>query len=406
MPVIAPPQPAATSETGVVPGTVVLAPRAGRERRRCPVCARPIQDVLSPSGRRQRGRPRVFCSERCRLGERRDPAPADPHRRRVEIAAFATAVRAAIAAGALSLRELEARLAAGYGALASSVATLSAWQTGSSSPPPTGTGRDRVLALERTLGVPTGDLVLLMPGGGVVPPPRPPGRAVSPAARRARLHHLLAALSGSQQVLPVELSKEHRLGRGRLPLYTRVAMRVRAVHDGVDRFWFVHAPDPRLRPTLVEGRGCRVEREVAEPRVSQLPSMAAPLMAAELVFDRALGRGERYDFSFLVQSDAEWDPPRPPDPVFRHLQSRPCEKLDLAVTFDRKTRPVSVLECRWRPRDLAEVVRRRPPEQCWQYRLIIDDPRPAGYGWRWEWAAGLDVPGDPDRRRRGGISAA
>ena len=401
----APTQPAAVPLIAKVPASVVPAPRAGWERRRCPVCGRPIQEALSPSGGRPRGRPKVFCSERCRLGERRDPAPADPRRRRTEVAAFAGAVREAIAARALPLRAVQGRLVADYGPLASSVATLSAWQTGASSPPQTRAGRDRVLAVERVLGVPTGELALLMPGGGVVASPRPPGRAVSPAARHARLQHVLGALGGSQQVLPVEVGKEHRLGRSRWPLYTRVAMRVRAVHDGVDRFWFLQASDPGLRPTVVGDLGCRLEREVAEPRSSPLAAVTATLVAAELVFDRPLARGEQYEFSFLLRSDPRWDLPRPPDPAFRHLQSRPCEKLDLAVTFDRGTRPASVLQCRWRPRDLAEVARRTTRELCWQYRLIVDDPQPGRYGWRWEWPAGVDGAGDA-AGRRGGISAA
>ena len=99
----------------------------------------------------RRGRPRVFCSERCRLGDRRD-GPAAPARGPPrQVAAFAAAVRDAIAACRLPLRELADELAGAYPTLASSVATLSAWQSGTSAPPRTANGRDRVLALERML---------------------------------------------------------------------------------------------------------------------------------------------------------------------------------------------------------------------------------------------------------------
>ncbi|HEY6747132.1 MAG TPA: hypothetical protein VI357_15620, partial [Mycobacteriales bacterium] len=186
--------------------------------RRCPVCGTPVPEALSPSGRRRRGRPRVFCSERCRLGDRRATAAPDERPRPEQVAAFADAVRVAVTARGLPLRELASLLASAYPSLASSVATLSAWQTGRSAPPWTPNGRDRVLALERCLGLPAGDLALLMPGGAAVPVPRPPVEADSPAARRSRLGHLLAALAGPQQVLPVAVAEEVRLGAGHRPL--------------------------------------------------------------------------------------------------------------------------------------------------------------------------------------------
>ena len=361
-----------------------LLPRTGP--RRCPVCGGQVPERLSSTGRRRRGRPRIFCSARCRLGDRGPAAAPDPGLHRAEVAAFAAAVRTAIAGLALSLRDLEHLLVAGYGPLASSVATLSAWQTGSSAPPRTRNGRRRVLALERVLGVPAGDLALLMPGGGLVPLPRPTGRAEGPAGRHARLQHVLVARGGSQQVLPVELAKHHGLGRDRRPRCTLTRMRVRAVHDGVDRFWFVRAADPRVRSTVAGASGCRVGREIVEPG----HDLAGPrLVATELCFDRRLVRGERYDFSFLVEygADADRGMRRLPEPVFRHVQEEPCERLDLSVSFDRAAIPAQVSHCRWRPRDLAEVVRTpKTRRDCWQYRLVVDDPLPGGYGWRWAWS--------------------
>ncbi|HZB50969.1 MAG TPA: hypothetical protein VE547_17915, partial [Mycobacteriales bacterium] len=224
----------------------------GWDQRRCPVCAAPVPQRLSASGRRSRGRPRVFCSDRCRLGDRQPWTAVEPGRLREERLVFAAAVRTAIETSGQSLRELTARLAAHYGSLASSVATLSAWQTGSSAPPRTPVGVDRLLALERCLGLPAGDLALLLPGGAL-PPVRRAGRASSPAGRHAALRHMTAALAGSQQVVPVTVAKQRRLGTGRQPEHTRVSMRIRALHDGVDRFWYVHSPDPRLRSRLVGG---------------------------------------------------------------------------------------------------------------------------------------------------------
>jgi hypothetical protein len=342
--------------------------------RHCPLCGSPVPEALSPSGRRRRGRPRVFCSERCRRGERRSPLgePA-PAVLREQAAAFAAAVRAAIAGSGLSLRDLERRLVETYPPLASSVATLSAWQTGASTPPQTPSGRDRVLALERCLGVPAGDLALLVPGSGVVLPPRPPTGA-DLAARRARLEHLVTALAGFQQVLPVGLAEETRVGPAGRPVGALVTLRLRAAHDGVDRFWFVDGGDPRLRPAVAVVAGARVVRTVREPG----PVAGARLVATELRLPRALARGERHELTVRVRYGAAGPL------VARRVVHHPYERLDLSVSFDPAAVPVAVLACRWRHRDGAEVDRAevtRPGASA--YRLGVADPAPGGYGWRW-----------------------
>jgi hypothetical protein len=229
----------------------------------------------------------------------RGPSPIRTGRRR-EVAAFATAVRAAIAGHGLPLRDLADELVCAYPSLASGVATLSAWQSGSSAPPRTVVGRDRVLALERVLGLPLGELALRMPGGPVVPAPRPPTPAQQdgPAVRRARLAHLVGAFGGSRQMLVVSLTKEVLLDPAGRPLCARVAARVRALQDGVDRLWYVDGDEPRLRPLVTATSGCRPLRRVPE-RAGPVPG----LVATELVLDRTLALGERYGVSFLVSYD-------------------------------------------------------------------------------------------------------
>lgn len=356
--------------------------------RRCPLCGSPVPELLSPTGRRRRGRPRVFCSERCRLGDRRSRGAPDPYRRREQVEVFAAAVREAIAGHGLSLRELEARLVGDYPQLASSVATLSAWQTGTSSPPRTPNGRDRVLALERCLGVPAGDLALLMPGGAAVPPPRPPARAEGLAVRHARLEHLVTSLAGSQQVLPVRLAKDVRLGVHRRPLSVRISLRVRAVHDGVDRFWYVDSADPRLHPTVADATGCRAGRSVAEAA----PGPGPALVAAELLLDRRLARGEHHDFSFLVRYDADPVALRPVEPAVRHQLDRPHERLDLTVSFHRESLPAEIRRVRWTHRDRGAVSRAVTVPGCPTYQLVVTDPVPGGYGWQWRWSPAVARP--------------
>jgi hypothetical protein len=319
----------------------------------------------------------VFCSERCRLGDRH--GIPDPRRRRAQVAAFAEAVRGGIAASGLPLRDLAARLGAAYPSLASSVATLSAWQTGGSAPPHTPHGRDRVLALERCLGLPAGDLALLLPGGPVVPAPRPPTESAGgPAARRARLAHLLTTLEGPQQVLPVAVTKQVRLGPGPRPVSALITLVLRAAHDGVDRFWYVDGADPAQRPVIRATAGCRAVRRVPEPGLR-----GTGLIAAELVLDRTLARGERHELSFQVRYEPG-PPARPVEPAYRHLVEQPAERLDLSVVFDPRAMPAELLACRWRPRDGTEITRAAvtgPGGQA--YRLVVEDPGPGGYGWRW-----------------------
>jgi hypothetical protein len=371
------------------------------------MCGRRVPERLSATGRRRRGRPRIFCSERCRLGDRRNRSAVDPGLRREQVAAFAAAVRAGIADCGPSLRDLERMLLSSYGGpLASSVATLSAWQTGASSPPRTLTGRSRVLALERCLGLPAGDLALLMPGGAVVPPPRPPARLDGLTSRRARLEHLVTTRTGPQQVLPVSLTKDHRLGASRRPLCTRIVLEVRAAHDGVDRYWFLDAIDARLDPTVVDTTGCQAGQHVAEPSGSALVPPDERLVALELLFDHPLACGERHRFSFLVQYDAELALPRVPLPLFRHVEGLPCERIDLTVSFDRRSTPAEVLQCRWRQRDLVEVWSRSKTPGCLCYQLVVADPAPGGYGWRWSWGPAPDSVAGIGRRPRTDPTAA
>jgi len=363
--------------------------------RRCPICGSPVPELRHPDGRRRRGRPRVFCSPRCRLGDRRLSAGSDPGRRPLEVAAFAAAVRAAIARRGLPLRELADELVGAYPALASSVATLSAWQSGTSAPPHTDVGRDRVLALERVLGLPLGELVLRMPGGPAVPAPRPPTAAQQdgPVARRARLAHLVGGLGGTRQVLVVTLAKEVLLDSTGRPQCARVAARVRAAQDGVDRLWYVDGDDPRLRPLVPATSGCRPGRRVPE-RGRPGPG----LVATELVLDRTLGLGERHDVSLLVAYEprAGSVSVRPAETVVRQLVTHPLESLDLGLGLDPAAPPGAVLTCRWRARDGAEVSRRElTVPGCRSYELVVADPAPGGYGWRWAGAAPVRLPARP-----------
>jgi hypothetical protein len=313
-------------------------------------------------------------------------------------APFARSVRHAIHVNDLSLREA-AGLLAPYGQLASGFATLSDWQNGVCVPIPTDRGVGRVLALERCLGVPAGDLVLSLPGLAAAAVPR--RRSADPLTlRRVALEQDVVRRIGPQRVVPVWTAKEYRIGWLRAPVMTVIRTTVRALHDGVDRYVFLHAPSPHIHPTVLGVSGCSVGDIVRErPRPAAMAAGPRPhdvdLAAVELRFDRRLRKGERYEFTFSVGYVRE----RPVEPFFRHVQVQPCERLHLALTFDPASPPATVSECRWREADLRlEVDRRRTLPGCLAYELVAADPVPGGYGWRWDLGP---LPGAPPTAGRG-----
>ncbi|HEX6756529.1 MAG TPA: hypothetical protein VF109_11380 [Mycobacteriales bacterium] len=302
------------------------------------------------------------------------PDPADP---------FAVAVRAGICAAGLTLRQLADRLAP-YGELRSSIATLSDWRNGLCHPTPGELGRTRVLALERCLGLPAGDLLLLLPSTPTTYPSRASQVGLRPVdpltVRRTALLREVGRQVGPQRVIPVSVEKEFALGWLTAPVMTTVTTTVRALHDGVDRYLFTHAADPRLHPRLVAVHGCAIGPEHRETA----PAGTAALSVVELRFDRTLRRGDRYEFAYAVGYGAEDVAPALCEPLFRHVQLEPCERLSLRLTAQPDWQPAGVLECRWpKPRDLAAELRHPARRDAGGFRQTHLDPVPAGYGWRW-----------------------
>ena len=207
----------------------------------------------------------------------------------------------------------------------------------------------------------------------------------------------------------VTLAKEMLLDVAGRPLCARVACRVRAVQDGVDQLWYVDGDDPRLRPQVTATNGCRAGRRVAE-RGRPGPG----LVATELLLDRTLEVGERYEVSFFVSYEERdgsvpptgpvrptgpvppTGPVRPAEPVLRQLVTSPLESLEFGVSFDPAAPPGAVLACRWRARDGAEVSRRElTVPGCRSYQLVVADPVPGAYGWRWAAVAPVRLPTRP-----------
>ena len=239
----------------------------------CRRCGRPIFRRLSPAGTPAPGRPASYCSDTCRSSAKLNAtAGPAPRPRRTRVTPFAKAVRTAIEENGISLRTLQSRLDR-YGSLATSVATLSGWQNGISAPAHTEWGRNRVLALERCLGIRAGDLALLVTTNPVADGGRPLSQVAnrgniglnSLASRHRAMQQAVNRITGWQQTIPVATIKTYRVGWNRHPVMTVITQTVRAAHDHVDRYWFVHAPSGLMHPDVGTCSGCRLGRVLPEP---------------------------------------------------------------------------------------------------------------------------------------------
>jgi hypothetical protein len=311
-----------------------------------------------------------------------------------EVALFAAETRRAIAAKGLPLRQVEGGLDAYGPDFRSAIGTLSAWQSGATAPPNTESGINRVLALERCLDVPAGDLAILIPGDLAAPVTRPltqigvhnrPARATL-SERHKQFQHIVNRLSGSQRTIPVRTTKKYVLGWEYRPVQTVINHHLRAAHDVVDRYWFLHAPTAEAHPTVVEISGCTVGRVIHEAQVLRPTSGPTAgdggyrLVAVELLFDKVLNRGEPYEFSFSIGYSGT---DTRQDDLFRHIQIQPLEALDLRLEC-QDHKPGQLQECRWTSGDL-QLVGQLPlkPDPRGRYRQLIRNPIPAAYGWTW-----------------------
>ncbi|WP_234434206.1 hypothetical protein [Streptomyces sp. NRRL F-5126] len=237
---------------------------------------------------------------------------------------FHDALRAAIAASGLSLDRVQDRLRR-HGADVS-LASLSSWQSGRYRPE-----RPRSLAalraMERFLPVPDGALFALLG------PPRPRGPRPPGAEGRASLESMvpalsLPALSGidtSWDASLTRISCQTRMefdenGRSRAK-WTRQLLR--ADRDGPDRWVTVYRLDePGSPPGIEVVSPCRTGRVVR--------SHEGGLLAAELLFDRPLARGETVIVEYTLTHAA----PRPFETHVEAALHLPVREYVMEARFD------------------------------------------------------------------------
>lgn len=359
-------------------------------QRRCTWCGAALPIRSSADGEPLPGRPRRYCGDRCRVAARRNRVPDELD--------FAAAVRDAIERSGHTLREIAGELAR-WGDLASGIATLSSWQSGASQPPRTQMGRNRVLALERCLDLSVGRLVLHLPDSPSLRPMRPVGQVAGQrrpnldplVERHRRLQDRVNTLTGSQQILPVSWSKEYVIGADRWPVRTMIRLRLRAAHDDVDRYWFLHAYQRRSAPTVRSVAGCELISELLDGESKRSGPSTVQVAAVELLFDRVLRRGEYYDFTFAVEYGRSPASALLAGQEFRHVQSQPCQQVDLGLVFDPHNPPLLVERCLWRGRDLQRTAHASMRRDGSRFELTLRNPVPGGYGWNWAWASAAEA---------------
>ena len=245
---------------------------------------------------------------------------------------FATALRAAIAARGLGLDRIRQRLLDRGTEI--SVAALSYWQSGRSKPERRGSIQ-AVRHLEEVLHLAPGSLT------GLLGEPRARGRARrtvdAPGLEemwpdRERIEPVLSLVDRDEAMsrITLHIAVEIAADRGVRTVRTRQVLR--AERDGADRWVTVHdltqpGPAPRIEPI----RSCELGRVV---RVEE------GVVAAELVFDRVLARGETIVVEYASVVDG---PPYPRgDDTYCSQFRTPVRDYAVEVQFDPAALPRSV----------------------------------------------------------------
>lgn len=196
---------------------------------------------------------------------------------------FNVALHAAIQARGLSLDSLRRRLE--EQGIAVSLSTLSYWQRGRTRPERADSLR-AVRGLEVILELPRHSLLtLLKPATERTAGPWLPVEELCP---EPGVRDLLDEIGdrGERLITGLSLHDQYLVGRRRELREVRVRAVFQAQQRGVDRWVAVYHHPQGVLPSSRTVRGCRFGRV----RMDE----SSGLIAAELLFDRALGRGETY----------------------------------------------------------------------------------------------------------------
>ena len=222
----------------------------------------------------------------------------------LRVGPFATALRAAIAARGLGLDRIQDRLR--QHGIQLSTATLSYWQSGRRHPERAESLRALKL-LESILELPAGSLSALL-GSSTRRDSRARSGQLSPVPERwpgrPEVADLLAELSTTPDTSLRRLVQRDqvRVGPGGLIRSMTCSQVMRAERDGVDRCLFVFGSKGHAGkhlPTVSNLRNCELGHVVGHSTQG--------LIGGELVFERALRRGETVRIEYEVGNPSEAD---------------------------------------------------------------------------------------------------
>ncbi len=293
---------------------------------------------------------------------------------------FADTLRVAIRESGLSLEGIVRRLGAKGSTI--SAGALSHWQSGRTSP----ARRDSLRAvghLEEVLGIAPGTLRDLVKPAAVRGRPiresrmAPVGR---PAGHADRVRDLIAKVDMSSDDKLMRISQHDRLrvGADRAQESLVVRQILRAIQDGPDRFVIVFWIDDESwpLPELRALRGCTLGTVVTDE--------TANAMVAELMFGRALSRGE----SVVTEHEltAVTPPPCGPDSYGRKLR-HPIRECLIEVDFPPDA-PPSWCEEVFIPEGASEdeaVRRKLVADEAGRVHAIALGVGPGDFEIRWGW---------------------
>ncbi|MBG6087826.1 hypothetical protein [Actinomadura viridis] len=284
---------------------------------------------------------------------------------------FNVALHAAIRARGLSLEALRRRLE--EQGIAVSLSTLSYWQRGRTRPERADSLR-AVRALEVILGLPRHSLLTLLKPAAERP--AGPWLPVEELCPEPGVRDLLDEIGerGERLLTGLSLHDQHVIGPRRQLREVRSRAVFQAQQRGVDRWIAVYHHPHGVLPSSRTARGCRFGRVRMDA--------ASGLIAAELLFDRALGRGEtyllEYGFGFEETGPPVWEEGR----GFR----TPHHEFLMEVRFHPSALPARCYRT-WRP-DAQTALKDSADLRLSGYHSahFIEFGVPAGFhGMRWEW---------------------
>ncbi|GGN18649.1 hypothetical protein GCM10011578_048040 [Streptomyces fuscichromogenes] len=292
---------------------------------------------------------------------------------------FPEALRAAIAASGLSLDRIHHRLRRRGTPVAT--ATLSSWQSGRYRPE-----RKQSLAALAALE----DVLRLPPAAlsGLLGPPRPRGRWLPPPpghpglaetwSERRDISAALDTIDTRWDDSLTRLSCHNRLevGPDRRPASLASRRLLRAEADGADRWIALYrldspGPPPRIRLAPPGRLG----------RVVEIPEDG--LVAAELLFDHPLARGE----TVIVDYTLEHREPRPYSQRLETAIHVPMREHLLEVRFATEALPSACYSFRSTALDARPRAHPLRLDTAGSVHAVALAAGPCRFGIRWEWPA-------------------